>query len=149
MSDLRPKQAATNCSPPISAEFSGRKQIFLTALLNGQSRSMAATAAGVTTRATQYWASKDHTFARAAKEAAQYGFATVIEPELYRRALAGVDDRSSMRALEMIVKQRDPSYREKSQERTGPAERTLAAIARFSPERLGLTPDGRERSEQG
>ena len=129
--------------------FEGRQRVFLAALLSGQSRSLAAASAGVTPRTAQYWATKDRGFAKAANEAAQHGFATVIEPELYRRALAGTDDRSSMKALEMIVKQRDPSYREKSQEHMDPANRALEAIARFSPERLGLTPEGRARPELG
>ena len=129
--------------------FEGRKRVFLTALLNGQSRTMAAASAGVTPRAAQYWASKDPAFAEAAEAAAQYGFSTVIEPELYRRALAGVDDKSSMRALEMIVKQRDPSYREKGQVRAKLVNGIPESIGRFSPERLGLTPEGQERSEQG
>jgi hypothetical protein len=95
--------------------FDGRKRAFLVGLLNGRSRSMAAAGAGITLRTIQLWEKSDPGFRDASVSAEQIGFAGVIESELYRRALAGHSDRGSMRALELVVKSRDASYREKSQ----------------------------------
>ncbi len=95
--------------------FDGRKRAFLASLLNGKSKTMAAAGIGVTPRCTQQWAAKDGSFAEAVELAERIGFAGVVESELYRRALAGAEDRGSMRALELVVKSRDASYREKQQ----------------------------------
>lgn len=97
------------------APFDGRRRAVLTALLNGSSKSMAAASAGVTTRSVQLWERADEDFRNAVTLAERIGFACVIENELYRRALAGAEDRGSMRALEMVVKSRDVAYREKAQ----------------------------------
>jgi len=97
------------------APFDGKRRAVLTALLNGSSKSMAAAGAGVTPRSVQLWEKADEAFRNAVAAAEQIGFAGVIESELYRRALAGQEDRGSMRALEMVVKSRDAAYREKSQ----------------------------------
>lgn len=37
------------------------------------------------------------------------------ETELYRRAMAGAADRGSVRALEIVLKARDPQYRDRLQ----------------------------------
>lgn len=95
--------------------FDGRRRVFLVALLNGYSKAMAAANAGVTPRCAQLWAKRDPEFGGAVAMAQHFGFASVVEPELYRRAFAGPKDRGSMRALELILKARDPSYREKQQ----------------------------------
>ncbi len=42
------------------------------------------------------------------------GFSRTFEAELFSRALAGPEDRGSARLLEVALKQRDPSYRDKS-----------------------------------
>ncbi len=97
------------------APFDGRRRAVLTALLNGSSKSMAAVSAGVTTRSVQLWEKADEGFQNAVALAERIGFACIIESELYRRALAGAEDRGSMRALEMVVKSRDAAYREKAQ----------------------------------
>ena len=98
-------------------EFDGRRRAFLVALLNGYSKRAAASSVGVTARAVQLWAKKDERFAEAVRYCEDIGFAAVIETELYRRAVAGTDDRSSMRALEMVLKSRRPEYRDKPQVR--------------------------------
>lgn len=95
------------------AEFDGRRRTFLVALLNGYSKRSAAAAIGITARATQLWAKKDGRFAEAVRCCEEVGFSTVIETELYRRALAGVSDRSSMQALELVLRSRRPAYRAK------------------------------------
>jgi hypothetical protein len=76
---------------------------------------MAAAAAGVSEATLEQWEKKHPEFRQATVSAYQMGFRRVFEPELYRRALAGPDDRGSMRALELVTKARDGSYRDKSQ----------------------------------
>ena len=111
--------------------FDGRRRAFLTGLLNGRSRSMAAAGAGITLRSIQLWEKADPAFREASITAEQIGFAGVIESELYRRALAGQEDRGSMRALELIVKSRDAAYREKSQVTLDVVQRAEEAGLRF------------------
>lgn len=96
------------------APFEGRKRAYLVALLNGKSKRMAAANVGVSDRQIRNWAQADPPFGQAASVLYDIGFSTVLESELYRRAMAGSDDRGSMRALELIIKSRDPEYREKS-----------------------------------
>lgn len=97
----------------VLVEFDGRRRAFLVALLNGYSKGAAAASVGVTARAVQLWAKRDERFSEAVRYCEDIGFAVGIEAELYRRAVAGTDDRSSMRALEMVLKSRDPKYRDK------------------------------------
>ena len=96
------------------APFEGRKRAFLVRLLNGRSKRAAAAGAGISVRATQLWAKADRDFAEAVAFCGEVGFATVIEDELYRRALAGPSDSGSMRALELVAKSRDPRYRDRT-----------------------------------
>ncbi len=97
----------------VLVEFDGRRRAFLVALLNGYSKGAAAASVGVTARAVQLWAKKDDLFAEAVRYCEDIGFTAVIETELYRRAVAGTDDRSSMRALELVLKSRRSEYRDK------------------------------------
>ncbi|MFN0147332.1 MAG: hypothetical protein ACKVT1_12540 [Dehalococcoidia bacterium] len=97
----------------ILAPFEGRKRAFLVRLLNGRSKRAAAAGVGISVRATQLWAKADPDFAEAVAFCKEVGFATVIEDELYRRALAGSQDSGSMRALELVAKSRDPRYRDR------------------------------------
>jgi len=97
----------------VLVEFDGRRRAFLVALLNGYSKRAAAASVGVTARTVQLWAKKDDLFAEAVRYCEDIGFTAVIETELYRRAVAGTADRSSMRALELVLKSRDSRYREK------------------------------------
>lgn len=92
--------------------FNGRARVFLSALLGGASIKAGAIMASLSTNTIDRWR-KDHPeFKQAVEDCLNAGFATVIEAELYRRALAGSDDRGSMRALELIVRARAPEYRE-------------------------------------
>lgn len=91
--------------------FDGRKRAFLVRLLNGWSRTAAAAGVGVSVRATQLWTKRDPGFAEAARFCEEVGFATVAEVELYRRAFAGSKDSGSARALELVLRSRDPAYR--------------------------------------
>lgn len=95
--------------------FNGRARTFLISLLRGASRTMASSAAGVDVDTVREWERKHPEFARASKRCSNLGFTNVFESELYRRALAGPDDRGSMRALELVAKSRDSAYRDKSQ----------------------------------
>lgn len=96
------------------APFQGAKRAYLVALLNGKSKKMAAASIGLNDRSIRNWAQRDPSFGQAVGIVYDVGFSTVIESELYRRAMAGPDDRGSMRALELIVKSRDADYRDKA-----------------------------------
>lgn len=87
------------------------QRTFLVGLLNGLSKTKAAARAGITVRTTQLWQKKDRAFAEAVANCEAIGIGTVLEPELYRRALAGKSDAGSMRALELVLKSRCPEYR--------------------------------------
>lgn len=95
--------------------FNTRARVILIHLLKGYSRGMASTVAGVSESTLESWEKRDPEFREATVRAYQMGFRRTFEPELYRRAMAGSDDRGSMRALELVTKARDASYREKSQ----------------------------------
>lgn len=94
--------------------WGGRARRVLAALLRGHSRRQAALAAGVDNDTLRAWAVRVPAWGEAMRQAEEWGFGAVIEGELYRRALAGQEDRGSMRALELIVRARDPQYREKA-----------------------------------
>jgi hypothetical protein len=95
--------------------FNGRARTFLLALLRGASRTRASMAAGVDIDTVRAWEKREEEFRKASSRCANLGFASVFEAELESRAMAGPDDRGSMRALELVVKARGPEYREKSQ----------------------------------
>ena len=95
--------------------FDGRRRAFLVALLNGYSKGAAAASIGLSARAVQLWAKKDERFAEAVRCCEAIGFSTVMETELYGRAVGGTADTGSMRALELVVKSKRPEYREKHQ----------------------------------
>lgn len=94
------------------APWTGRRRVFLVGLLNGLSKTKAAIRAGVTVRSTQLWAKGDAEFAEAVAACENVGVATVLEAELYRRALAGPEDSGSIRALELVLRARCPDYRD-------------------------------------
>ena len=85
------------------------------ALSQGQTKKMAALSAGCTPVYIYDRIKKDRVFSTACDVAETIGVAGTLERELYRRAMAGADDRGSMRALEIALKARSPEYREKSQ----------------------------------
>lgn len=95
--------------------FNTRARVILIHLLKGYSRGMAAVQAGVSEDALENWEKRVPEFRAATVWAHQTGFRRVFEPELYRRAMAGSEDRGSMRALELVTKARDSAYRDKSQ----------------------------------
>lgn len=92
------------------------------ALLGGAPWRAAAIAGGVLTggfghgqRGIWKWMAGDREMQDILTAAEEIGFARTVEAELYRRSFAGKDDRSSMRALEIVAKARRSDYREKSQ----------------------------------
>ena len=97
------------------APFNTRARHIIVSLLRGYSHGMAATAAGVAENTMQRWMKAHPEFREAVGTASQMGFRRTFEPELYRRAMAGREDRGSMRALELVTKARDSAYRDKSQ----------------------------------
>lgn len=95
--------------------FNGRARVVLVALLRGFSQRMAAASAGIDPETLRRWGVRHREFADAVKQAEGLGFSRVFERELYSRAMAGPEDRGSMRALELVTKARAAEYREKSQ----------------------------------
>lgn len=95
--------------------FNNRARAVLVALLRGYSKGMAATHAGIAEATLANWERAQPAFREATVSAYQAGFRRVFEPELYRRAMAGTEDRGSMRALELVTKARDSAYRDKAQ----------------------------------
>lgn len=95
--------------------FNGRARHILVSLLRGYSQRMACAGAGIDPETLRRWGLKHPDFAAAVKQAESLGFSRVFERELYSRALAGSEDRGSMRALELVTKARAPEYRDKSQ----------------------------------
>jgi hypothetical protein len=106
-------QMPTDVVTQTIAAFEGRRRAFLVRLLNGWSKTASAAGAGVSVRATQLWVKADREFAEAVTFCEEVGFSTVVEVELYRRALGGTHDSGSMRALELVLKSRDPRYRDR------------------------------------
>lgn len=98
----------------ILSSFEGPPRAVLVGLFQGVSKGMAAARAGVSPSTLLQWERRDPAYAKAVSDALALGFAGVLESELYRRAMAGVDDRGSMRALELVVKARDSTYRDKA-----------------------------------
>lgn len=92
--------------------FGGRARVILMHLLAGYSRSMAATAAGISAETLRQKCKGDPELAEAVETAQSIGFSAVYEAELYDRALDRAD-RGSMRALELVVKSRSAAYRDK------------------------------------
>lgn len=99
------------------------------ALAAGQSRGMAALAGGLTRQGLAAWCKRDRSVAMLLDSCEQLGFSTVLESELYRRALNGESDRGSMRALELVVKARDATYRDKAQVQMEVVHRAQEAVA--------------------
>lgn len=79
-------------------------------MLRGYSEGRAAVAGGISTSSLDRWRLSHPEFAHACATALSFG-RTVMETELYERAFAGKADPGSVRALEMIIKARDPAYR--------------------------------------
>jgi len=95
--------------------FSTRARMVIVSLLRGYSQRMAAATAGMSDEGVRLWGKAHPEFARAVREASNLGFSRTFERELHQRALAGPDDKGSMRALELVTKARAPEYREKQQ----------------------------------
>ena len=85
------------------------------ALYQGQTRRMAALAGGIHPKYLPELCKRDRKLADALDMAEAMGLATTLERELYKRAMAGPNDRGSIRALEIALKSRDANYRERSQ----------------------------------
>lgn len=99
------------------------------ALAAGQSRGMAALAGGITRQGLAAWCKRDREVSVLFDACEQLGFSSVLESELYRRALSGPEDRGSIRALELVVKARDPQYRDKAQVQMEVIHRAQEAVA--------------------
>lgn len=82
-------------------------------LAQGWPRSMAVIGSGLSQPQLRDLCRRDDRVSGLLQELEEAGFAMRWEGELYRRAMAGKDDRGSMRALEILLKQRDPSYHDK------------------------------------
>lgn len=95
--------------------FNARARHVLVSLLRGYSKRMAATMVGVDVDTLTRWGKSVPEFAQAMSKASDWGFSRTFERELYSRALAGPDDKGSMRALELVTKSRAAEYREKAQ----------------------------------
>lgn len=111
--------------------FSTRARMVIVSLLRGYSQRMAAATAGISDETVRLWGKAHPEFAQAVAKASNLGFSRTFERELHQRALAGPDDRGSMRALELVTKARAPEYREKQQiamEVTHRAEQALGMM---------------------
>ena len=98
--------------------FNGRARSICLLLLGGASILQAAAGAGLARGTLDNWRQADAAFQRAVGLCLDLGSA-LYEGELHSRALAGPDDRGSMRALELVVKARNPDYRDKAQVQMG------------------------------
>ena len=98
--------------------FNGRARSICLLLLGGASILQAAAGAGLARGTLDNWRQADAAFQRAVGLCLDLGSA-LYEGELHSRALAGPDDRGSMRALELVVKARNPDYRDKQQIQMG------------------------------
>lgn len=98
--------------------FNGPARRVCLSLLQGASILQAAASAGKAKNTIDSWRQADVTFQRAVGLCLDLGSA-LYEGELHSRALAGPDDRGSMRALELVVKARNPDYRDKAQVQMG------------------------------
>lgn len=92
--------------------FDRRARNILLILLEGGSEREAARAVGITRQTIYNWKDKDPAFKEAVALFGDFGV-SVFESELRRRALAGVADKHSMRALELALKAKAPEYRDK------------------------------------
>jgi len=108
-----------------------RARVILIHLLKGYSRGMASTQAGVSEDALANWEKAHPAFREATVYAYQMGFRRTFEPELYRRAMAGTEDRGSMRALELVTKARDSAYRDKAQMQLEVTHRAVESMGKL------------------
>lgn len=108
--------------------FNARARHVLVSLLRGYSRAQAATLVGIDSDTLAAWAKRHPEFGAAVRRAESWGFSRVFEGELYRRALAGPEDRGSMQALLAVAKARDSAYREKAQLHMDVVHRAQGAI---------------------
>ena len=98
--------------------FNGRARRVCLLLLGGASLLQAAAGAALSRGTLDNWRQGNAAFQRAVGLCLDLGSA-LYEGELHSRALAGPDDRGSMRALELVVKARNPDYRDKQQIQMG------------------------------
>jgi len=110
---------------------------------------MAAAQAGRSLASFQDWLRRSPELAEAYAFCSSVGMALTLEQELYRRALAGKDDRGSMQALLAVIKNRDPEYRDKSQPQVlivGQAEQARSALVDGWDGRRAIDSPSSERS---
>lgn len=88
------------------------------ALIGGQPPYMAALNGGISHTELQRRRKADPELSEAYSTAENIGIACTIEAELHRRAMAGPEDRGSMRALELALKSRRADYRDRQQVET-------------------------------
>lgn len=111
-SDREVTEAGESVVIGLLAPFGVRARIYLRSIAAGLPARQARKLANLDEQTVSDWRRTDDLFAMAEQECQGMGTGR-FESELYRRALAGADDRGSIRALEIVMKQRDPSYRDK------------------------------------
>lgn len=82
-------------------------------LLQGWPRSMAVLGTGMSEPQLRDLCKRDSVIREILTNCEEAGFNSRIVTELYDRALAGKDDRGSLRALEIVAKSRGPQFNEK------------------------------------
>lgn len=112
-------------------------------LLRGFPRQLALVGSGISIVQLNRMCKADPEFAADILACEESGFASGPLYELYRRAMAGAEDRGSLRALEIIVKARMPEYGEKFAH-----EHRLIRDAEDSITRAGATYEAAEEAGQ-
>ncbi len=93
--------------------FEARAARALLGLLEGRSIKGAAACAGMGAQSMNHWRNNVPAFAEVFESFRELGFALIYEQEIETRALAGEQDRGSVRLLEMVAKSRGgEDYRE-------------------------------------
>lgn len=110
--------------------FSGHARKTLAVLLAGGTLGMAAAAVPMSKDTLDNWRRRHPQYDKAVRQALDWGFAQTYEAELYSRALDRAD-RGSMRALELVVKSRDASYRDKQTGTLEVVHRMVSGVQRM------------------
>lgn len=100
----------------------------LLALLEGHSRRAACAAVGHGPQWLDRLAQRSEALAIDLTDAEQIGLGSIIEGEIWRRALSGEADRGSMQALLALARARIPEYREQSMVQLDISRRAADAI---------------------
>lgn len=90
---------------------------------------MAAMSAGLHPESLRRMLKQDPEMREILTSAEEMGTRRVFEGELFTRALAGPEDRGSIRALELVMKARLPEYREKQQVQMEVIHRAASAVS--------------------